>query len=138
MPKGKQWNIRKKLLTYLGPGWTIMSHVKGEGETAVTYEHLIEELRHTYYGRLHIFEDRIGIFADGVEDFGHFENDGLKLRLHQLVTPEQLENITKELIAAGFDIAAVMTQRGMDPDSEYDEIGVPFILDSTQPEEEAS
>jgi hypothetical protein len=126
--------IRQKLLTYLGPGWTILQLEKG----GIHYEHLIEELRNTYYGRLHIFDDRIGIFADGVEDFGHYENNGLKLRLHQLVRPEQLENITKELIEAGFDIASVMTKRGMDPDSEYDEVGVPFILDSTQPTGEAS
>ena len=85
-----------------------------------------------YFGQVTFGAHNLTMCCDGVGDIGHVKTkSGKKFRQLSLASSEMIENRILELNTKGIRVFATVTDRHLDPESEYSEQGIPFLLDST-------
>jgi hypothetical protein len=89
-----------------------------------------------YMGQLTKGEDSFHLLCDGIEDIAHLYIKDRKIRDLSVATGETINTIV-ELANDVTKVSATVTQRHLDPDSEYEDKGIPFIVDNTEEEEVA-
>jgi hypothetical protein len=87
-----------------------------------------------YMGQLTEREDSFHLLCDGKEDISHLSIDDTKVRNLTLATGDTINTIV-ELANDVTNVSAIVTKRHLDPDSEYSDEGIPFIVDIEEEEE---